>query len=242
MAQSPADQMPGADVCWRSSTRMASFGPSSIPAAAASSERGRTPMPRMTRSASIGPSDVRTAPGSNPSTPTPQRTSMPCDRMASATRSPKSASSRPMRLGRPLDDRRRAAPLDVGLGHLQADVAAADDDDAPAPLVGQRQQRLGVVEGLHAVDERQVDARQVGADRLAAGGDRAARRSRCGRSCRRARRGTRPRRRRRRWPSPRGGCARRCPAGGARPGVRATSASTPPATRPPTRNGMPHAE
>ena len=70
-----------------------------------------------------------------------------------------------------LDDRRRAAALDVGLGHLQPDVAAADDDDPPAAVVGQGQQGLGVGEALHAADERQVDAGEVGAHRGAAGGD-----------------------------------------------------------------------
>ena len=50
------------------------------------------------------------------------------------------------RLWRSLDDRRRAPPLDVGLGHLQADVAATDDDDPAAPGLGQGEQRLGVVE------------------------------------------------------------------------------------------------
>ena len=70
-----------------------------------------------------------------------------------------------------LDHGRRAAPLDVRLGHLQADVAAADDHDAPAAVVGQRQQGLGVGEALHAVDERQVDAGQVRAHGRAAGRD-----------------------------------------------------------------------
>ena len=95
---------------------------------------------------------------------------MPCDRIASATRAPKSTSTTPSGCGRLLHDRRRAPALDVRLGHLQADVAAADDDDAPARLRRQRQQRLGVVERLHAVDEREVDAREVGAHRFAAGG------------------------------------------------------------------------
>ena len=75
------------------------------------------------------------------------------------------------RLRSALDHRRRAPPLDVGLGHLEPDVAAADDDDPPAPLVGERQQHLGVGEALHAVDEGEVDAGQVRSHRLAAGGD-----------------------------------------------------------------------
>ena len=124
--------------------------------------RGRPP---------LGPSVVSTTPGSKPSTPTPHRTSMPCDRMASATRPPKSASTTRSGCGRPLDHGRRATPLDVGLGHLQADVAAPDDDDPAAPGLGEGEQRLGVVERLHTVDERQVDAGQVRTDRLAAGGD-----------------------------------------------------------------------
>ena len=63
-----------------------------------------------------------------------------------------------------LDDDGRAPPLDEGLGHLQADVAAADDHDALAALgqiLGVVEQVGGVVQGLHAVDERQVDAGQV---------------------------------------------------------------------------------
>ncbi len=73
-----------------------------------------------------------------------------------------------------LDDDRRAPPLDEGLGHLQADVAAADDHHALA-AIGQAlrvvEQVGGVVQVLHAVDEGQVDAGQVRADGRAPGGD-----------------------------------------------------------------------
>ena len=115
-----------------------------------------------------------------------------------------------------LHHRRRAPALDVRLGHLQADVAAADDDDAPARLRGQGQQRLGVVERLHAVDEREVDAGQVGSHRRAARRQHQLVEADAIGAARRAGRGTRPRRRRGRWRSPRGSCARRCRAGGAR--------------------------
>ena len=56
-----------------------------------------------------------------------------------------------MTCGRGVDQGDVGAPHDEGLGHLEADVAAADDDDLLAPaLLGVGQQRRGVVEGLHA--------------------------------------------------------------------------------------------
>ena len=170
-AQSPADQTPSTDVACRSSTRIASATPISMPAAAASSERGRTPMPSTTRSASNGPSDVSTLPGSKPSTST--FTGRPCRDPRGRRRRVGRSRRRASRAAGPLpfDDRRRAAPLDERLGELQPDVPAAHHDDTPATLLGERQQHLGVLQGLHAPYERQVDARQVGSDRRAAGGD-----------------------------------------------------------------------
>ena len=59
----------------------------------------------------------------------------------------------------------------AGLGHLQPDVAAADDHDAlHVPGVQLGAQCGAVVEGLHAVDPGRVDPRHRRARRDAAGG------------------------------------------------------------------------
>ena len=73
-----------------------------------------------------------------------------------------------------LDERDLRAPAHEGLGHLQADVAAADHDHGlgTCARAGVVEQRLGVVERLHARGRgRAVDAGQVGAGRAGAGGD-----------------------------------------------------------------------
>ena len=130
------------------------------------------------------------------------------------------------------------APLDERLGHLQADVAAAHHDHPAHVARPWRRPRSagGVVQGLHAVHHRVVDAGQVGSQRTGAGGDVQrveADAARCGR-----RRGPRPRPpgRRGRAPGPRGRGARRCRGrrGTSRGCGRRGRRSRPP-TRPPGR-------
>ncbi len=61
-----------------------------------------------------------------------------------------------------VDDGHRRPEADVGLGHLEADVAAPHHDDVPgqAPAVPV-EQALGVGQGLHAEHGLAVDARHV---------------------------------------------------------------------------------
>ena len=141
-------------------------GPSGIPASRASATLGRTPSPSTTRSAgSCRPDAVWTA-RARPSasvaisvTASASTSSMPSPRTASAMNVADVGVEHADRGGRAVDDRHREPADLAGLGHLQADVAAADDHH-PAHLVGERRpQRRAVVEGLHAVDARRVDAR-----------------------------------------------------------------------------------
>src|SRR5439155_2872959 len=58
------------------------------------------------------------------------------------------------------------------LGHLQADVAAAHDHDLfHAARLHHLEEVVGVLQRLHATDEWQVHARDVGAPRQRAGAD-----------------------------------------------------------------------
>jgi hypothetical protein len=61
---------------------------------------------------------------------------------------------------------------DERLGHLEADVAAADDDDLlTVERAGEVEQLTCVVEGLHASDGVTIDAGEVGPRRSRAGGE-----------------------------------------------------------------------
>ena len=66
-----------------------------------------------------------------------------------------------------LDHGGRPSPMQEGLGHLDADVAGADDDDVLDRLVLDRLEQAGTrVETVDAVDEGKVDAGERRPDRL----------------------------------------------------------------------------
>ena len=141
-------------------------GPSGIPASRASATLGRTPSPSTTRSAgSCRPDAVWTA-RARPSasvaisvtaSPSTQLDAEPAHGVGDERADV--GVEHADRGGRAVDDRHRQPAHLAGLGHLQADVAAADDHH-PAHVVGERRpQRRPVVEGLHAVDAGRVDAR-----------------------------------------------------------------------------------
>ena len=81
-----------------------------------------------------------------------------CPRIASET----SSSSRAIRRGAISIDRHLGAEAPVHLGELQADVAAADDDEVPRQRV-ERQDR-GVGEERHVVDAGQIGHVRAAAD------------------------------------------------------------------------------
>ena len=100
------------------------------------------------------------SPTSKPSTETPVSTVMPMPSMASWISAPMSGSTGE-RLGRLVDDRGLEPAVDHGLGHLDADVARAHDDGAPAARSRQvLDDRLALLERLHAEDARASDALQ----------------------------------------------------------------------------------
>ena len=207
---------------------MASRTRSATPAAAARAEFGATPRPRTTRSAGISPAAVCTAVSEMASTVSPVRTVIPMSRMARATSAPMSGSRVPMTSSAASTTVTDGAPLDERLGQLQPDVAAADHHHPPgrAGPSTSGEQRGGVVEGLHAVDVGQVDARAGRAGGAWRRWPRAAGRSRAGRCGRGRGCGPRPCGPPGRARSPRARCARRC----AWPG-------TPPECGPPGRRG-----
>ena len=68
-----------------------------------------------------------------------------------------------------LDERHPQAALHERLGHLEPDVAPADDDRALAALLQRGAEALGGVDGARRLGR--VGARHVGRDRLGAGGE-----------------------------------------------------------------------
>ena len=153
--------------------------PAGCPASRASATFGRTPSPSTTRSAGSSPAgrgDARRGPGR------PRRrrwrrrrrrapARCPRPRTASAMNAPMSGSKVPTGVAERSTTVTSQAADPARLGDLQADVAAADDDDPlHVPAVQLGAQRRAVVEDLHAVDARRVDARHRRAHRHAAGG------------------------------------------------------------------------
>ena len=112
------------------------------------------------------------APVSISATPSASTSRRPWLRTASATSPPTSGSSVPIGVRGTVDDGDVQPAHLAGLGHLQPDVAAADDHH---PLHARRRprgaQRGAVVEGLHAVDPGRVDARHLRARAGRAGGE-----------------------------------------------------------------------
>ena len=71
-----------------------------------------------------------------------------------------------------VDERDVGSPHDERLGHLEPDVAAADDDHPlAAALLGEGEQLRAVLERLHAPDLIAVGARQIGPGGPCAGAD-----------------------------------------------------------------------
>ena len=68
-----------------------------------------------------------------------------------------------------LDERHAQAALHERLGHLEPDVAPADDDRALAPVLQRGAEALGGVDGPRRLGR--VGARHVGRDGLGAGGE-----------------------------------------------------------------------
>ncbi len=205
---------------------MPPVSPTATPASFASALSGRTPRPRTTMSAGserLAVCTERTDPffTSNPSTASPRYSVTPTER----TRRPRARPCRGQRARHGLlgavDERDLEPAPDEGLGHLQPDVAPADDD---------RPARRGLVDGpARGRRRRRASARRRCLRRRRPGHaagtaprpspQPAGRRARRARHRRRRRRRGRARGRAagsRRWRRPRGGCARRCRCGGAR--------------------------
>ena len=135
LAQSPAAHTPSALVCWRRSTRIA-------PADA--ERRGRPRRPASALGATPRPSTHQVGghrarggvhrPGLEAARRSVAvRTSMPSRRMALPTSGAHvGVEGAPSPRSLPLDHGDLGAPAEERLGHLQADVAAADDDDVGA--------------------------------------------------------------------------------------------------------------
>ena len=99
--------------------------------------------------------------------------STPWRRTAAATLAAMSGSSVRMGCSPPSSSTTLEAPrCEERLGHLQADVAATDDDDVATPTGRNAvQQACAVLERLHAPHPVRVDAGDRRADRMCPGGD-----------------------------------------------------------------------
>ena len=152
---------------------MAPLTPVSTPASAASWLLGATPVPSTTRSAvRVSPLARWTAPGSKAVDrgPAPDLDAVTDHGRAHQRRHVRVEGAHDLR--GLVDDGDRRPEADVGLGHLEADVAAPHHDDvsgqAPAVPV---EQALGVGQGLHAEHGLAVDARHVRSVGAGPGGD-----------------------------------------------------------------------
>ena len=151
-----------------SSTRMPPVGPISSPASRASRVSGLMPTARITNSAANRSSFcvttviVSSGPGSKAATALPSRSSTPCRSSSSLDRRDHLGVDRRHDLAGHFQQRDGDAAAAEVLGHLQADVAAADHH-RPARLAAMADPGVDlvhVVEVAQGEDAGQVDARQ----------------------------------------------------------------------------------